>query len=80
MLYGTSGNRAGAGAGARAASYIWLSGAHIYVAYIERGISPSIMRINYAYVLFVVSKQFAENARCILQRRERETYRGARGN
>lgn len=63
VLYGTSGNRLKL-AEAGGASYIWLSRVHIYIygAYIERGISPSIMRINYAYVLFVVSKQFAENA------------------
>lgn len=72
MLYGTSGNRAGA------ASYIWLSRVHIYVAYIERGISPSIMRINYAYVLFVVSKQFAGNALHITKARKRKTQRSER--
>lgn len=46
----------------------------MYMAYIELGISPSIMRINYAYVLFVVSKQFAENALHIRKapKRERE--------
>lgn len=44
---------------------------YTYVAYIERGISPSIMRINYAYVLFVVSKQFAGNALHITKARKR---------
>lgn len=61
VLYGTSGNRLKLEELA-----IFGSLAYIYIymghTYIERGISPSIMRINYAYVLFVVSKQFAENA------------------
>lgn len=50
--------------------------------YIERGISAPIMRINYAYVLFVVSKQFAENAlhiRKAPRERHRERERGRDG-